>query len=145
MKIFQLTWNTHDMSKDYYFAAPAGKDFQDFKDTCDRLMREAALDAAEGKPWQCVLYTSGPAWLGYDSLMKEVATRLPGHGYERVQFPTVEYTHGMIIRMPGDDESGVLGPEVTAQVIAYNRRTEEKLDEHRRQRREHSNAGTQEG
>lgn len=130
--IFQLMHSTYDCSIDFYFEAPEGATETDFKILCDRLMREAARDAVHGimKNPMHTYGTRTAGWIGYDFLCYEIAARLLEHGYKEVKFPTVVYSHGLIIDEPHDDCENVLG-DLLPDVLAHNRKVREQLDRHR--------------
>ncbi len=134
--IFQLMHSTHDGSIDFYFEAPEGATEADFKSLCDRLMRESAHDAVRGilkNPMHP--YGAGSVgWIGYDFLCYEIAARLSEHRYKEVKFPTVVYSHGLIIDEPHDDDcENVLG-DVLPEVLEHNRKVREQNERRRGKR-----------
>ncbi len=133
--IFQLMHSTYDGSIDFYFEAPEGATEADFKALCDRLMRESAHDAVRGilKNPMYTYGTGSVGWVGYDFLCYEIAARLPEHGYKEVKFPTVVYSHGLIIDEPHDDCENILG-DVLPEVLEHNRKVREQNERHRGKR-----------
>jgi hypothetical protein len=133
MQIFQLTWGTYDCACHYYFEAPNNETtHKDFKTLCDKLMKEAAEDTIAGKEPQHGFHKT-KQWLGYSFLVDEVSARLTKHGYKKVIFEEVVYTHGMIIHVPGDDTDKVLGRKLTRKVIDYNKAFQKEMDVSRKQ------------
>jgi len=152
--IYQLTHADYDCSTDYYFEnnfdpLPTLGEFQTL---CDCLMNEAALALVKGEAKAPMLqYGSGAydSWIGYDQLVQEVAARLPEHGFRRVEFPTVIYLHGGIIRggeweelhgsitrIDGvEKETKFLTDEALAAIIAHNQKIEDQCNKHREERR----------
>jgi len=132
--IFQLTHSTYDCSSHFYFEAPEGATEADFKALCDRLMRESAHDAVRGKRPMRTCGTGTVGWIGYEFLCYEIAARLSEHGYKQVKFPTVLYSHGLIIDDPREDSDNVLG-DVLPEVVEHNRKVREESQRHRLQLR----------
>jgi hypothetical protein len=137
MPIFQLEWGSYDCSTEYYFDAPEGTTFEEFKALCDRLIRESAEDAMHEKGrhplHQKRIEARKGWWLGYEYFVREVSARLPEHGYKEVKFQTAMYKHGDILgEYYGDKENGVLGDELAARVCVYNREKKEEIEEYRK-------------
>jgi hypothetical protein len=65
-------------------------------------------------------------WIGYEFLCSEIAARLREHGYKEVKFPTVAYSHGLIIDDPHEDCENVLR-DVLPEVLEHNRKVREEL------------------
>lgn len=128
--IFQLMHSTYDASIDFYFQAPEGATEADFKTLCDRLMRESAHDAVRGI-MKHPIHTYGGmiGWIGYDFLCYEIAARLPEYGYKEVKFPTVVYSHGLIIDEHREDCENLLG-DVLPEVLEHNRKLRERTQSH---------------
>lgn len=142
MPIFQIEWGTYDGSVEYYFDAPEGSTYEQFKSLCDQLIRESAEDALKFQyrdPMHLSSDSQGERrwWLGYDFFVREVVARLPEHGYKQITFPTVKYLHGMILReYEGDTENNILGEDLAVRVCAFNKAFEEDLNAKRKERRE---------
>jgi hypothetical protein len=128
--IFQLTHSTYDASIHFYFEAPEGATEADFKALCDHLMRESAHDAVCGKHLMRTYGAGTVSWIGYEWLCFAIAARLPEHGYKQVRFPTVVYSHGLIIDEPHEDCENVLG-DVLPEVLEHNRKVREQLGDRR--------------
>lgn len=122
--IFQLEWGSYEQSVQYYFEPPEGTPLADFKELCDRLMNESAIDATEGVA-RSPFHKGIDFRVGQDYCVDEVAERLHEYGYNKVNFPTVKYIHGSTLSEHSEEEV-VFTDAVKRRVIEYNRQMDAK-------------------
>lgn len=116
LPICKLSWENWGPMRaeidDFYFIGPDGSTREQFKELCDRLMRDAASDLVD---------QGCDPYIGYREMVFEVSQRLHLYGYRPLPTQDVSYEEGFVIRSLEDtgDWGALLGDSLE-KVIKHN-------------------------